>query len=239
MWGKRLGVNVDHAATIRQARGTLYPDPVFVAMLAEHAGAHQITIHLREDRRHIQDRDLEVLRRTCQTSLNLEMAATDEMVKIASRVKPDRVTLVPEKREERTTEGGLDVKRDRKRLKKVVAALHSAGIKVSMFIEPAEDQVNASAAVGADAIELHTGRYCEARGEEAKAAQREVIEKAAKLGRKLRLEVAAGHGLDYANVELIAAIEEITELNIGHSIIARAIARGIEDAVGEMLDLVC
>jgi pyridoxine 5-phosphate synthase len=237
MYGKRLGVNVDHVATIRNARDTLYPDPIFAAMLAERAGAHQITVHLREDRRHIVDRDLDILREVVQTALNLEMAATSEMVAIATRVRPDRVTLVPERREERTTEGGLDVAGQRERMKKVVDALHDAGIAVSMFIEPDARQVEASQAVGADAIEIHTGRYAEAQTTEERNLEYDNIEEAAKQGAELGLEVAAGHGLDYTNVEPIAAIEEIEELNIGHSIIARAILRGLEDAVGEMLDL--
>jgi pyridoxine 5-phosphate synthase len=239
MYGKRLGVNVDHAATIRQARGTIYPDPVFVALLAERAGAHQITIHLREDRRHIQDRDLEVMRKVCSTSLNLEMAATDEMVRIAAGIQPDRVTLVPEKREERTTEGGLDVAGDVKRLKSVVRKLHDAGIRVSMFIEAAAAQVEASRKVAADAVELHTGRYCDAKDETQRQVHLEALKKAAKLAAKSGLEVAAGHGLDTRNVGPVAAIDEIVELNIGHSIIARAIVLGIEDAVGEMLDATC
>jgi pyridoxine 5-phosphate synthase len=237
MYGKRLGVNVDHAATIRNARETLYPDPVFAAMLAERAGAHQITIHLREDRRHITDRDLTIMRQTVQTLLNLEMAATDEMVRIAVDVGPDRVTLVPERREERTTEGGLDVAGRKGRLREVVDALHEAGIAVSMFIEPDLRQIDASLAVGADAVELHTGRYCDAADADDRNHEFEAIEEAARYAAEMGLEVAAGHGLDYTNVEPIAAIEEIEELNIGHSIIARAILRGLEEAVGEMLDL--
>jgi len=237
MYGKRLGVNIDHVATLRQARGTLYPEPVFAAMLAERAGAHQVTVHLREDRRHIQDRDLEILREVVQTQLNLEMAATDEMVEIARRVKPDRVTLVPEKREEQTTEGGLDVAGDRLRMRRIVTALHEAGIRVSMFIEPDAMQVEASSAVEADGVELHTGRYCLASTEEDVSKRLEEIEEAAKYAAETGLEVAAGHGLDYTNVEPVAAIEEIEELNIGHSIIARAMIRGLEEAVAEMLDL--
>lgn len=237
MFGKRLGVNVDHAATIRNARDTMYPDPVFVAMLAERSGAHQITIHLREDRRHIVDRDLQIMRETVQTLLNLEMAATDEMVGIATEIGPDRVTLVPERREERTTEGGLDVAGQKVRLKAIVGLLQKAGIAVSMFIEPAAKQIRASSEVGADAIELHTGRYCDAATEDERNLEFEAIEEGARLGAEMGLEVAAGHGLDYSNVGPIAAIEEIEELNIGHSIIARAILRGIEEAVEEMLQL--
>jgi len=238
MYGKRLGINVDHVATIRQARDTLYPDPVFAAMLAERAGAHQVTVHLREDRRHIQDRDLDILRDTVQTSLNLEMASSPEMVEIAVQVRPDRVTLVPEKREERTTEGGLDVARERKRLKEVVAELHNAGIMVSMFVEPDPLQVEASKSVGADAVELHTGRYSESTTREEAEEHLEAIRRAAAHGVELGLEVAAGHGLDFTNVEPVAAIEEITELNIGHSVIARAVLRGLEESVQEMLELV-
>lgn len=237
MYGKRLGVNVDHAATIRNARDTLYPDPVFAAMLAERAGAHQITIHLREDRRHIIDRDLTIMRETVQTLLNLEMAATDEMVRIATEVVPDRVTLVPERREERTTEGGLDVAGQKERLKVVVDALQEAGIAVSMFIEPDVRQIEASFAIGATAVELHTGRYCEAADDEERTHEFEAIEEAARIASEMGLEVAAGHGLDYTNVEPIAAIDEIEELNIGHSIIARAILRGLEEAVVEMLEM--
>jgi len=208
-------------------------------LLAERAGAHQITIHLREDRRHIVDRDLELMRQVVQVDLNLEMAATDEMVDIAVRVKPARVTLVPEKREERTTEGGLDVAGAVGRLKKVVAALHQAGIVVSMFIEPDLRQVEASAAVGAEAVELHTGRFCDATDQEERSEYFLAIEQAAQGAAEAGLEVAAGHGLDYHNVEPIASIDEIEELNIGHSIIARAIILGLEDAVAEMLELTC
>jgi len=237
MYGKRLGINVDHVATIRNARETLYPDPIFAAMLAERAGAHQITVHLREDRRHISDRDLELLRQTVQTQLNLEMAATPEMVEIAVRVRPDRVTLVPEKREERTTEGGLDVAGNVARLKKIVAELKVAGIVVSLFIEPDMRQVDAANAVGAEAIELHTGRFCDARTDQEREECFQAIEEAARFAADAGLQVAAGHGLDYTNVEAIASIEEIEELNIGHSIIARAILLGLEEAVGQMLDL--
>lgn len=237
MSGTRLGVNVDHAATIRQARGTKYPDPVFVAQLAELAGAHQITIHLREDRRHIVDRDLRILRDVAQVDLNLEMAATDEMLGIALDVKPDRVTLVPEKREEQTTEGGLDVAANLTELTLVVSRLTTAGIPVSMFIEPDVRQIDASCAMGANAVELHTGRYCDATTEEDREIHRRAIKKAAKHASDMGLEVAAGHGLDYTNVGPIASIKQISELNIGHSIIARAIILGIQDAVAEMLDL--
>jgi pyridoxine 5-phosphate synthase len=238
MYGKRLGVNVDHVAVIREQRGTKYPDPVFAAMLAESAGAHQITVHLREDRRHIQDRDLEILRKTVQTSLNLEMAATPEMVRIACKVKPDRVTLVPEKREEKTTEGGLDVADDLLRMKRTIKALHDAKIRVSLFIEANDRQTKAAVKVGADAVEFHTGRYCDARKPSERADQLAALRRASQIAAGLGIGIAAGHGLDYHNVEPVCEIEEIEELNIGHSIIARSLMVGIEQAVGEMLDLI-
>ena len=232
----RLGVNVDHVATLRQARGTHYPDPVHAAAVAEAAGAHQITIHLREDRRHIQDRDLRILRDTVESLLNLEMAATDEMVEIARQVLPDRVTLVPEKREERTTEGGLDVQGQLEHIRLVTGVLREAGIAVSLFIDPDPEQVKASMRAGATAVEFHTGYYCDARGEEARqqelARLREECHRAARLG----IEVAAGHGLDWRNVGPVAAIPEVEELNIGHSLIARAVFLGLERAVSEMLE---
>ncbi len=232
----RLGVNVDHTATLRQARGTTYPDPVFAAALAESAGAHQITVHLREDRRHIQDRDVRLLRETVQTLLNLEMAATDEMVGIALDVRPDRVTLVPEKREERTTEGGLDVAGQLERLTEVVRTLDDAGIVVSMFIDPDQDQVKASLRSGAKAVEFHTGYYCDAKGAAARAKELERLEHECLRASRLGLEVAAGHGLDVHNVGPVAAIPEVEELNIGHSIISRAVFLGIERAVAELLE---
>ena len=235
--GQRLGVNVDHVATLRQARRATYPDPVTAAALAEVAGAGQITIHLREDRRHIQDRDLKLLRETCQTLLNLEMAATQEMVKIAYEVKPDLVTLVPERREELTTEGGLDVTGQRDALAQAVRHLKDGDIQVSLFIDPDLDQVRAAHKLSADRIELHTGRYCEAR--KAKERARELIRvvDAARAGAKLGLGVAAGHGLNYQNVEAIARIPEIDELNIGHAIVARAVLVGMDRAVRDMLQL--
>lgn len=236
MFSKRLGVNVDHVATLRQARGTSYPDPVFAALLAERIGAHQITIHLREDRRHIQERDLEVLRQVVQTSLNLEMATAEEVVEIACRVKPDRATLVPEKREELTTEGGLDVVRHLARVKGVTARLHGAGIVVSLFIEPDRAQVDAAVAAEADAVEFHTGAYANARNALIQAGLLAQLEDAARYASRMGLEVAAGHGLDIDNVGAVAAIPEVEELNIGHSIISRAIVHGIEKAVSEMLE---
>jgi pyridoxine 5-phosphate synthase len=233
----RLGVNVDHVATLRQARRTTYPDPVTAAALAELAGAHQITIHLREDRRHIQDRDLRLLRDTVQTLLNLEMAATQEMVKIAYEHKPDRVTLVPEKREEVTTEGGLDVNTQRDSLKKVIANLNDGDIPVSLFIDPDLDQVRAAHKCDADEVEFHTGRYCDARNEKERQQELSRIVDAAKAASKLGMKVAAGHGLNYDNVQAVAAIPEIEELNIGHSIVGRAVLVGFDRAVREMLDL--
>jgi pyridoxine 5-phosphate synthase len=233
----RLGVNVDHVATLRQARRAEYPDPVAAAMLAELAGADQITIHLREDRRHIQDRDLEVMRKTVQSSLNLEMAATPEMVKVAWGVKPDTVTLVPERREELTTEGGLDVVVGREGLRKVVKNLRDAEIEVSLFIDPDLDQVKAAHRVEAQVVELHTGRYCDARLASDRRKEFGRLVDACKAATKLGLRVAAGHGLNYRNVQPVAALPEIEELNIGHAIVGRAILVGMERAVREMKEL--
>jgi pyridoxine 5-phosphate synthase len=235
--GQRLGVNVDHVATLRQARKATYPDPVAAAMLAELAGAEQITVHLREDRRHIQDRDLKILRSTCQTLLNLEMAATPEMVKVAYEVRPDVVTLVPERREELTTEGGLDLSGQIETLRKVVRTLHDAEIRVSLFIDPDLDQIRASHKCAADRIELHTGRYCHSRSNEERTRELGRVVDAAKTASKLGIGVAAGHGLNYTNVRPIARIREIDELNIGHAIVGRAVLIGFERAVSEMLDL--
>jgi pyridoxine 5-phosphate synthase len=235
--GQRLGVNVDHVATLRQARRTTYPDPVTAAALAELAGAQQITIHLREDRRHIQDRDLRILRETCQTLLNLEMAATAEMVKIAYEYKPDVVTLVPERREELTTEGGLDVAGQREQVAKIIKNLKDGEITVSLFIDPDLDQVRAAHKVDADRIEIHTGRYCEARNERERGRELSRIIDASKAAAKLGMSVAAGHGLNYDNVQPIARIKEIDELNIGHAIVGRAVLVGFERAVREMLEL--
>jgi pyridoxine 5-phosphate synthase len=229
----KLHVNVDHVATLRQQRDTTYPDPVWAASLCELAGCDGITVHLREDRRHIQERDVRVIRQTVRGVVNLEMAATDEMVAFAREVKPDVVTLVPEKRQERTTEGGLDVKGARAGLEKAIAGLH--GIPVSLFIDPTEEAVRASHELGAPRIELHTGDYCEKwrplHGEKDELGR---LKRAAKLGVELGLHVAAGHGLDYANVAPVAAIDEIEELNIGHAIVARAVLVGMERAVREM-----
>ena len=232
----RLGVNVDHVATIRQARGGSEPDPVTAAALAELAGAHGITVHLREDRRHIQDRDVMLLRRTIQTRLNLEMAATEEMVGIALKVVPDSVTLVPEKRQELTTEGGLDVVRHQKTLAPQIDLLRQAGIMVSLFVDPDVEQLKASARVKADYIEIHTGAYCEANSIE-QPKELAKIEQAVTLGGKLGLGVNAGHGLNYQNVTAVARLKGIDEFNIGHSIISRAVFAGMERAVRDMIDL--
>jgi len=233
----RLGVNVDHVATLRQARRTAYPDPVAAALLAEMGGADQITIHLREDRRHIQDRDLQVMRKTVTTRLNLEMAATQEMVKIAYETRPDEVTLVPERREELTTEGGLDVVRGKDGIAKFVKTLRDAEILVSLFIDPDLDQVKASHRVEAQVVEIHTGRYCDARLPGDRRRELARILDAAKAAAKLGLQVAAGHGLHYQNVLPVAAIPEIEEFNIGHSIVGRAVLVGMERAVREMKGL--
>ncbi len=231
----RLHVNVDHVATLRQARGTHYPDPIPAASICEMAGAHGITIHLREDRRHIIDRDLELMRKVVKTVLNLEMAATDEMIGIAGATGPDICTIVPEKREERTTEGGLAVANDIDLLRAKIDKLKSAGIRVSLFIDPKPDEIEASYKSGADMIELHTGDYCEAsRSNKQKELSR--IEKSAEMASDMGLEVAAGHGLHYHNVTEVAAIKEIVELNIGHAIISRAVFVGMEAAVRQMLE---
>jgi pyridoxine 5-phosphate synthase len=234
---QRLGVNVDHVATLRQARRAAYPDPVVAAAIAEMAGAHQITIHLREDRRHIQERDLRLLRETCQSALNLEMAATQDMVKVAYEVKPDLVTLVPERREELTTEGGLDVASQRESLAQIIRHLKDGEIEVSLFIDPDLDQIRASHKVDADRVELHTGRYCEARNARERQRELERLVDASKAATKLGMGCAAGHGLNYDNVGPVVAIAEIDELNIGHAIIARAVLVGLEQAVRDMLAL--
>ena len=233
----KLGVNIDHVATIRQARGGTEPDPVAAAAIAELAGADGITVHLREDRRHIQDRDVMILRSTLQTHLNLEMAATDDMVAIAMKVVPDYVTLVPEKRQELTTEGGLDVAKCSQLLTRQIGLLHQAGIMVSLFIDPDLEQLKASARVKADYIEIHTGSYCEAKGA-AKDAELGQIEEAIKAGLKLGLRVNAGHGLNYQNIRPLLALGGVEEYNIGHSIISRAVLVGLDRAVREMADLV-
>ena len=238
----KLHVNVDHVATLRQARGTSYPDPVWAASLVELAGGDGITVHLREDRRHIQDRDVRILRQTVRGVLNLEMAATDEMVAIAREVKPDVVSLVPEKRQEQTTEGGLDVTGAAKEsIGKAIATLVGDGIAVSLFIDPSEEAIAASKELGAPRVELHTGDYCNAwRGLPTSESQKELarIERSAVRGAELGLHVAAGHGLDYGNVGDVAAIAQIEELNIGHAIVARAVLVGMERAVREMREAI-
>jgi pyridoxine 5-phosphate synthase len=234
----RLSVNVDHVATVRQARGGENPDPVAAALMAELAGADGIIVHLREDRRHIQDRDLEVLRRVVKTKLNLEMANTEEIVQIALRIKPDMVTLVPERRQELTTEGGLDVLGQQKTLKPNIDQLKKAGIKVSLFIDADPRQVSASKASGADLVEIHTGKYSDAREEEARKREFQRIARAISQAHKLGLRVNIGHGLDYQNVSPFSSIHQIEDYSIGHSIIARAVLVGLDRAVREMKELI-
>lgn len=229
-----LGVNIDHIATIRQARRTVEPDPVAAAVLAELAGADGITVHLREDRRHIQDRDVRLLRQTVRTHLNLEMAATDEMVAIALDIKPDYVTLVPERREEVTTEGGLEIAGQLDRMQQVVSQLQGAGIPVSLFIDADAAQIDASAAVNAQFIELHTGRYAEATDESSRAKELAILAEGCQRAIAAGLRVNAGHGLTYWNVYPVACLEGMEELNIGHTIISRAALVGLERAVREM-----
>ncbi len=229
-----LGVNIDHIATIRQARRTVEPDPVAAAVLAELGGADGITAHLREDRRHIQDRDIRLLRQTVRTHLNLEMAPTDEMVAIALDIKPDYVTLVPEKREEVTTEGGLDVAGQVQRLSEIVAKLQGVGIPVSLFIDADPAQIDAAAQMNAKFIELHTGRYAEATDEVSREKELTALAKGCKQAISSGLRVNAGHGLTYWNVYPVACLEGMEELNIGHSIISRAALVGLERAVREM-----
>jgi pyridoxine 5-phosphate synthase len=228
---------VDHVATVRQARRTVEPDPVAAAVLAELAGADGITIHLREDRRHIQDRDLELLRKTVQTRVNLEMAINEEIVQIALRVLPDQATLVPEKREEVTTEGGLDVLTHRDKLKAVVKRLKDAGIRVSLFVDPVVEIMRVSKQVGADAVELHTGSYANARTEEEVEKELAKLKEAARVAGEAGLAVFAGHGLNYINILAIKTIPQLMEVNIGHSIVSRAVLVGMERAVREMKDL--
>jgi pyridoxine 5-phosphate synthase len=233
----RLGVNIDHVATLRQARGVQYPDPVAAAALVEMAGADGIVIHLREDRRHIQDRDVHILRETIKTKLNLEMAATPEMVNIALDAKPHMVTLVPEKRRELTTEGGLDIKGNKKTLVKTIAQLKRAGIVVSLFIDPNGQQIKASREVEADFVELHTGPYCDAITKEQEDSEYKSLLDAVGIAYDLGLGINAGHGLNYFNVRRIAEIKEIEELSIGHSIVARAVLVGLDRAVRDMISL--
>jgi len=228
-----LGVNIDHVATLRQARGTPYPRPAEAAVIAEKAGADSITVHLREDRRHIQDSDLGAIKAVMRTHMNLECAVTDEMLGIAIDVAPADVCLVPEKREELTTEGGLDVSSQQEKIRDACAQLSEAGIRVSLFVDPEPAQLDAAVAVGAPVVELHTGSYADAAGEQAKR-ELERVGQAARYADDLGLTVHAGHGLHYSNVAAIASIEQIVELNIGHAIIARAVFDGLLRAVSEM-----
>ncbi len=232
----RLAVNIDHVATVREARRAREPEPVAAAILAELAGAEGITVHLRSDRRHIKERDLELLRQVVATKLNVEMAATTEMASVAARVKPDQVTLVPERPNELTTEGGLDVVSNAEGVREASRRLHDAGIKVSIFIDPDARQIAASQEVGADAIEINTGAYSDARPCD-RPPRLEHVRTAAHEARRAGLEVLAGHGLTYVNVRPIAAVPEIVELNIGHSIVSRAVLVGFERAVREMMAL--
>jgi pyridoxine 5-phosphate synthase len=229
-----LGVNIDHVATVRQARRTYEPDPVWAAALAELGGADCITLHLREDRRHINDRDLKILRETVSVKLNLEMACNEEIVTIARDVKPDQATLVPERREEVTTEGGLDVIVHKQRVEEVVRRLQDAGISVSLFLDPEARQIEEAARIKADAVELHTGQYANARRGVAQEKELEKLRAVGALVRQAGLALHAGHGLNYHNIRPVAAIEGMRELNIGHSIVARAIMVGLERAVREM-----
>jgi pyridoxine 5-phosphate synthase len=233
----RLMVNIDHVATLREARGINYPDPVYAAGIAEMAGASGIIVHLREDRRHIKDRDVLILRDVVRTKLNLEMAATPEMVEIACGLKPDMITLVPEKRKELTTEGGLDVVKFSDKLKKVIEKVHEKGIKVSLFVDPEEAQITAAHKMNADMVEIHTGAYSDAKSDRIREKEFKKVVASVIMGKKLGLGVNAGHGLHYHNVQEIAALKEIDELSIGHSIIARAVFVGLDRAIRDMLDL--
>ena len=233
---KRLSVNIDHVATLRQARGEKQPDPVTAALIAEIAGASGIVSHLREDRRHIQDRDVHVLRDTLKTKLDLEMAATEEIINIALDVVPELVTLVPERRQELTTEGGLDVASEVSRFKEVTQRFHKKNILVSLFVAPIESQIKAAQKTGADFVELHTGEYANAKGGDIEI-QLERLKKAAKFASRLGLKINAGHGLDYGNLKPVAMINEIEELSIGHALISHAVFVGMERAVKEMIEI--
>jgi len=230
----KLGVNIDHVATLRQVRGTRYPDPIQAAREAEQAGADSITLHLREDRRHIQDRDVEMLRHLLQTRMNLEMAVTDDIVAFACRLRPQDCCLVPERRQELTTEGGLDVVGGFNKITTSCVRLADAGVRVSLFVDTDPDQIEAAAKTGAPAIEIHTGRYADAATDEARRQELVRIEQAVQQGLEHKLLVNAGHGLNYHNVQAIAAIPGISDLNIGHAIIARALFTGMQEAVREM-----
>lgn len=234
----RLCINIDHIATLRQARGEFEPDPVTAAMICELAGADGIVCHLREDRRHVSDRDLKLLREMVKTKLDLEMSTNEEIVKIACEIGPDLATLVPEKRQELTTEGGLDVVSNFKKVKETIEELHKHEIEVSLFIDPVPDQIQSAKEVGTDLIEIHTGDFANAISEEEAIEELERIRQAAKLGKKLDLGVNAGHGLNYLNIIPFREIKEIEEVSIGHAIISRAVFVGLENAVREMLRLV-
>lgn len=234
----QLGVNIDHIATLRQARGTRYPSPIQAAVIAESAGADAITLHLREDRRHIQDRDVEILREVLQTRMNLELAVTDEMLAHALKIKPHDACLVPERREELTTEGGLDVVRNRDRVKQAIDELTRAGSRVSLFIDADREQIEMAHALGAPCVEIHTGRYAEADTIGEMSQELERIRDAVAFGTGLGLRVNAGHGLHYHNVQKVAAIPGVRELNIGHAIVAQALFVGFKEAVREMKQLI-
>ena len=234
----RLAVNIDHVATLRNARGGSVPDPVAAARVAERAGAQGIVCHLREDRRHIRDKDLIALRKSVRTKLDLEMAATEEILAIAKRVKPELATLVPERRRELTTEGGLDVVRLRSSLKRAIRQLHESGIQVSLFVDPQRSQIEASWEVGADMVEIHTGEYANTRTSSKKRVMLRQIAAIAKLARSMGLGVNAGHGLDYANIRPVVRIREVEEVSIGHAIMVRALSVGLEEAVRQMAKLV-
>ena len=233
----KLSINIDHVATLREARGGVAPDPVSAAHICELAGAHGIVCHLREDRRHINDRDLRLLRETIKTKLDLEMAATDDIVKIAIETLPELATLVPERRQELTTEGGLDVRGSLHHLGDVVKELQRHDIEVSLFIDPIQEQIEAAREVGADKIEIHTGEYANARNERQQRELLEVVRSAAKMAKQLGLGVNAGHGLNYLNIIPFKEISEIEEVSIGHAVLSRAVFVGLERAVKEMLDL--
>ena len=229
-----LGVNIDHVATLRQARGTRYPDPVQAAIEAEQAGADAITVHLREDRRHIQERDVFMLKDILLTRMNLEMAVTDEMVEVAERLKPADCCLVPERREELTTEGGLDVAGQPERVAQACSRLQAAGVRVSLFIDPEEEQLQAAARAGAPVVEIHTGRFADAPDDASREIELARVRESVQIGESLGLQVNAGHGLNYQNVMAVSAIPGIRELNIGHAIVARAVFTGLGPAVREM-----
>jgi pyridoxine 5-phosphate synthase len=234
----RLAVNIDHVATLREARGELEPDPITAARICERAGAKGIVCHLREDRRHINDRDVRLLRKTVKTKLDLEMAAAEEIIRIAADVQPDLATLVPERRQELTTEGGLDVKKAMRHLSRTIDKLHNHDILVSLFVDPASDQVKAAAEIGADFVEIHTGEYANARTRKDARRQFKRVREMAEFGRSLNLRVNAGHGLNYVNTRPIATIDAIEEVSIGHAIISHAVYVGLHTAVSEMAKLV-